>query len=226
MKYIVAYVLFGLVAYAGVSLLFSGIRQAGVSVQKPIPLSSISREGYTSGMAVSAKINQQLGKLRSTTTTRLELFGIEFGEPVVQYYYVIPAGAVTEPSEQRYMLLCVTTDEDVAALDGLYSPELLAAGDSAGEPLECEGVLTKMETSLVDKLIYYLMNNGHLVGWSRYFDTTDTYCYNHISQYTFYVHRNKGGEALPIIIGAALTAVGAGGIVLLAVKKHRESTGY
>lgn len=232
MKYIIAFVLLGLVTYAGVFLLYDGIRQSVENNRPPIAITSVPWQQYVSGMAVSAKINQQFGK-RFTATKRRKIFDIEYGEPIVQHYYVIPAGKVFSPPEQYYMLICVTDEEDVKALDGLYSKKLLKVGSET--PFECSGVLGQMDIPFAEDMAEFLSSNSQLIKDEKYFDlfgtealvpATEINGYNHTCKYIFYVQKNKGGEEMPIIIGAALTVVGAGGIALFAIKKRRESTGY
>lgn len=232
MKYIIAFVLLGLVTYAGVFLLYDGIRQSVKNNRPPIAITNVPWQQYVSGMAVSARIDQQFGK-RFTAAASRKIFGIEYGEPIVQHYYVIPAGKVFSPPEQYYMLICVTAEEDVKALDGLYSKKLLKVGSET--PFECSGVLGQMDLPLAEDMAEFLSINSQLIKDEKYFDlfgtealvpATEINGYNHTCQYVFYVQKNKGGEELPIIIGAALTVVGAGGIALFAIKKHRESTGY
>lgn len=232
MKYIIAFVLLGLVTYAGVFLLYDGIRQSVENNRPPIAMTSVPWQQYVSGMAVSAKINQQFGK-RFTAAASRKIFGIEYGEPIVQHYYVIPAGKVFSPPEQYYMLICVTDEEDVKTLDGLYSEKLLTVGSET--PFECRGVLKEMDPPFAEDMSEFLASNSQLIkdkelldlfGESVLVAATVINGYNHTCQYVFYVQKNKGGEELPITIGAALTVVGAGGIALLAIKKHRESTGY
>lgn len=233
MKYIIAFVLLGLVTYAGVFLLISGIKQSFENNRSPIMMTSVPRQQYTNGMAVSAQIDRQLGKMRFTNTVRRKAFDIEFGEPIVQHYYLIPAGKVLSPPEQYYMLICVTDDEDIKALDALYSEKLRPVGSVT--PLECRGVLTGMDPPFVEEIISYLVNNPQLIKDEEYMDligdaslVTPTLIngYNHVCQYVFYVQHNNGSEIPLIITGAALTVIGAGCIALLAVKKHRESSGY
>lgn len=234
MKYIIAFVLLGLVAYAGVFLLYYGIRQSVESNRSPIAMTSVPCRQYVEEMSVSAKIDRQFGKI-FTATVRRKIFDIEYGEPIVQHYYVIPAGRVFSPTEQYYMLICVTDEEDVKALDGLYSEKLLMVGSETS--FECRGVLKKMDPPFVEDMAVYLEYNAHLIRSEELVDllgdpeliaATATYVngYNHTCQYVFYVQRSDGSEIMIITTGAVLTVVGAGGIALFAIKKRRESTGY
>ena len=92
MKYIIAFVLLGLVAYAGVLLLSSGIKQSVENKRSPIMMTSVPWQQYTKGMAVSVKIDRQHGKMRFTNTVRRKVFDIEFGDPIVQHYLCYPRG--------------------------------------------------------------------------------------------------------------------------------------
>lgn len=233
MKYIIAFVLLGLVTYAGVFLLISGIKQSFENNRSPIMMTSVPRQQYTKGMAVSAQIDRQHGKMGFITTARRKIFNIEYGEPIVQHYYVIPAGKVLSPPEQYYMLICVSNDEDIKALDALYSEKLRPIGSVT--PLECRGVLAEMDPPFVERLSELLVYNGQLIKDEELVEIlgdpalampTYTNGYNHVCQYIFYVQHNNGSEIPLITAGAALTVVGAGCIALLAVKKHRESSGY
>lgn len=233
MKYIIAFVLLGLVTYAGVFLLYSGIKQSAANNRNPVMLTSVPQEQYTKGMTVSARIDRQLGKMRFITTARRKIFDIEYGEPIDYHYYVIPAGKVLSPPEQYYMLICVSDEEDVKALDALYSEKLRPIGTA--EPIEFRGVLAEMDPPFTDRVIYYLVNNPRLIVDEEYMEligedslVTPTLIngYNHVCQYVFYVQHNDGSEIPLIITGAALTVVGAACIALLALKKHRERSGY
>lgn len=229
MKYIIAFVLLGLITYAGGFILLSGINDSIASVQQPVVMSSISSNGYISGMYVKGEIDQQVGKLGYVKKVPRDIMGIEFGEPLVQQYYVIPTGGIAETaSKQSYMLICVTTDEDVTTLDELIVPMPCKSGAASEKPrLEFEGLISAMDAPLEDGLIDYLLANWNLVGLTDFdiYAVRDT-IKKRVCPYTIFVRRNTGGELIPVIVGAALTAVGAGGIILLAVKKYREYSGY
>ncbi|MBD5128505.1 MAG: hypothetical protein HDT43_01050 [Ruminococcaceae bacterium] len=232
MKYIIAFVFLGLVTYAGVFLLFAGIQQNAGNNSLPVSLASVPCQQYVVGMSVNSNVDRQFGKV-FTTSTRRRIFDVAYGDPITQHYYVIPAGKIFSPPEQDYMLICVTDEEDVKAMDELRSENLSAAG--SGTPLAVSGVLGDMDPPFVEKMSNYFIFHAQLIKDEALVDlvgdpalTMPTYTngFNHISPYVFYVQRNGGKDFLLIIIGAVVTLVGAGGIVLLALKKHRESTGY
>ena len=92
-----------------------------------------------------------------------------------------------------------------------------------------------MNPPFVEELMIFLMENAQLIKDEELVEilgdpslVMPTYIngYNHICQYVFYVQNNTGSEGPLIITGAALTVIGAGVIALLAIKKHRENSGY
>lgn len=234
MKYIVTFVLLGLAAYAGVFMLYTGIQQNMKFNDSSVALSSITDDDLVEGMAMSAKVDRQFGKMRFTRSARRNFLGFEFGEPVVQHFYLIPAGKISIPQEQCYMLICVTDEEDIKALDDLYSESLSSAG--SGTPFEVGGILAEAPPQYVEDAVNYIIWKPRLIKDPDYLDLlgddalsapTHINGYNHLCKYIFYVRHEKSGGALPVIIvGAAVTVVSVGLIALTAIKKHRESTGY
>lgn len=233
MKYIVTFVLLGLAAYAGVFMLYTGIQQNMKFNDLPVALSSITNDDLVDGMTISAKVDRQFGKMHFTRSVRRNFLGFEFGEPVVQHFYMIPAGKISIPQEQYYMLICVTEEEDIKALDDLYSERLSSTG--SGTPLEVGGILAEAPPQYIEDAVNYIIWKPRLIKDPDYLDLlgddalsapTHINGYNHLCKYIFYVRHDKGGDALLIIVGAAVTVVSVGLIALTAIKKHRESSGY
>lgn len=233
MKYIVAFVLLGLAAYAGVFILYTGIRDTLSYKRSPVTLSSITYEDFVDGMALSAKVDRQFGTPGFTNTVRQKFFGTEVGEAAVQHFYLIPAGKITDPTIQRYMLICVTDEEDIEAIENLYSERLYSVG--SGAAFECRGVLKEAPPEFIERCVNYIIWKPRLLKDPEYLDMLgddslsapqQVEGYNAMSKYVFYVQHNDGKHALLIIIGSAVTVVSGGLIALVAVKKHRENSGY
>ncbi len=233
MKYIVAFVLLGLAAYAGVFILYTGIRDTLSYKRSPVTLSSITYEDFVDGMALSAKVDRQFGTPGFTNTVRRRFFGTEVGEAAVQHFYLIPAGKISKPTEQRYMLICVTDEEDIKAIESLYSERLDLIG--SGAAFECTGVLEEAPPEFIKKSVDYILYKPRLIKDPDYLDLlgddmlsirVPANGYNAMCKYVFYVQHNDGKHTLLIIIGSAVIVVSGGLIALVAVKKHRENSGY
>lgn len=227
MKSVIAFVLLGLLTYAGAVFLFSGIYNGMTDAGEPLPLKDISPEGYYDGLKVDAEIYQTVGELGTTRKIPNKFFGVEIGEPRVEHYYIIPVGEVqNDLSKQKYMLIGASSKEDLAVLKELtvrLPRPVTNASDKAC--LKFVGIMTEMSYAQRQEVQWVMSDRTDLITVGLGLPNI-AYIDNHICPYTLYIRRSSGGSLPAIIAGAALTVAGMGGITLLLIKKHREKSGY
>lgn len=228
MKYIIGFVLLGVVTYAGLFFLITGLNEALKSAPEPASFNSVTDpSGFTSG-AVTGTINQTVGKLNKGVVTERDFLGVTLGKAITEYYYVIPAGGVkADPADQQYMLVRVSGEENTALLDKITFAFPKQVSELSDSPkLEFTGYVSEMDDEAFSELQTFLQNHEKLVGVDTWDMPQRRYFINHICRYTVTVVPPDKDSRPPIIIGAALSVVGIGGIVLLIIKKVRENSGY
>lgn len=228
MKYIVGFVLLGLVTYAGLFFLISGLNAMRRDALPPVSFNSFtSPMSFTTG-AVEGTITQTVGKLNNDIVTERDFLGIVFGEDIVEYIYVIPAGSVADDlGDQQYMAVRVSGEDKKAILDEITFIFPKQPAELSDNPkLEFTGYISEMDDELFSEMQSFLYSHEQLVGVDTWEMQNVKYYNNHICRYAVVVRSGENDYELPIIIGAVVSAVGIGGIVLLIVKKVRESSGY
>lgn len=226
MRSVIAFVLLGLLTYAGAIFLFSGLSNGMLDTRDPLLLKDISPERYDDGLKVNAEIYQTVGELSTTRRIPNKVFGVEIGEPRFEHYYIIPVGEIeNDLAKQKYMLLCASSKEDLALLDELKIR--LPLKDTSGRSaIKFTGIITEMNYELRQELQTFLAYKNDLITTYGLGAPDAAYADRHIIPYTLYIHRSND-DALPAVIaGAAMTVIGVGGIILLIIKKHREKSGY
>lgn len=226
MRFVIAFVLLGLLTYAGAVFLYTGISNGMTDTAEPLPLKDISPERYDDGLKVDAEIYQTVGKLSSTRKIPNKVFGVEIGEPRLIHYYIIPVGEIeNDLAEQKYMLLCASSEEDLALLDDLR----VGLPRPVTNPSACikfTGIMAEMDHELRQELQFVLAVRTELITTIGLGLPNTAYLDNHICPYTLYIRRTNGGSLPAVIAGAVMIVTGAGGIILLIIKKHREKSGY
>lgn len=228
MKSVIAFVLLGLLTYAGAVFLFSGISNGMTDAKDPLLLKDISPERYDDGLKVDAEIYQTVGELSTIRKVPNKFFGVEIGEPRLMHYYIIPVGEIkNDLAEQKYMLLCASSKEDLALLDNLMVRLPRPITDTSDKAaIKFTGIITEMNYELRQEMQTFLAYKNDLITTYGLGAPDSAYADRHIIPYTLYIRRSSGGSLPAIIAGAALTVVGVGGIILLLIKKHREKSGY
>lgn len=228
MKYIIGFVLLGLVTYAGLFFLIAGLNAMSKDVLTPADFDIFtSPSSFTTG-AVEGTITQTVGKLNKGIVTEQDFLGVVFGEDIVEYFYVIPAGKITDdPADQRYMALRVSGEDKTALLDEItFTFPRQPSGLSDSPKLEFTGYISEMDEEVFDAVRSFLIAHEKLIGIDTWDMPNTMYFNDHICRYTVTVRSGENNYELPIIIGAVVSAAGIGGIALLIVKKVRESSGY
>lgn len=229
MKYIIGFVLLGLVTYAGLFFLVTGLNAAAKNTSVPVNFNNITApSGFTPG-AVEGTITQTVGRLNKGIVTERDFLGVVFGDSITEYFYVIPAGAVLdELDDQQYMALRVSGEEKTAILDEItftFPKQPSELSDTPG--LEFSGYISEMDDELFAEMQQFLYNHEKLVGIEDMWEMKNVkYFNNHICRYTLTIRSGENDYGLPIIIGAVVSAVGVGGIALLIVGKVRGRGGY
>lgn len=231
MKYIIGFVLLGLVTYMGLFFLISGVNEMIHTDLTPVNFNIFtSPSSFTTG-AVEGTITQTVGKLnKEGIVTKREFLGIKFGEDIVEYLYVIPAGRVVDNlSKQQYMAVRVLGEDKTAILDNITFTFPKQPSELSGRPgLEFTGYIAEMNDEVFSAVQSFLVSHDKLVGSDEIGEGLQEIQYfnNHICKYTLIIRSDENDHELLIILGSVIGAVGIGGIVLLIVKKVRESSGY
>lgn len=227
MKSVIAFVLLGLLTYAGAVFLFSGISNGMADAGEPLPLKDISPESYHDDLKVDAEIFQTVGELSTVRRVPNKFFGVEIGEPRLIHYYIIPVGEVQKDlSKQKYMLIGASSEEDLAVLEELTVRLPRPITDAYDKTrLKFVGIMTEMSYAQRQEVQLVMADRTDLISVGLRLPNI-AYIDNHICPYTLYIRRSSGGSLPAVIAGAAMTIVGVGGIILLLIKKHREKSGY
>ena len=226
MKYIIGFVLLGFVTYAGLFFLIAGLNEMSKDALPPTNFNAFTPSGFTPG-AVEGTITQTVGRL-SKDVTKQDFLGVVFGEDIVEYIYVIPAGRITdELSDQQYMAVRVSGEAKTALLDEITFRFPKQPSELSDSPkLEFTGYISEMDEEVFDAVQSFLIKHEKLIGIDTWDLPNTMYFNDHICRYTVTVRSGENNYELTIIIGAVVSAVGIGSIVLLIVKKVRENSGY
>ncbi len=228
MKYIIGFVLLGVVTYAGAFFLITGLNEAFKSASEPSSFNAVTDPSHFTPGAVKGTINQTVGKLNKGVVTERDFFGVTFGKHITEYYYVIPAGDVkADLSDQQYMLLRVSGEEKTALLDKITFAFPKQESELSDSPkLEFVGYVSEMDDEAFSEMQTFLQNNEKLIGIGTWDMPQNKYFVDHICRYTVIVRPSENDSRPPIIIGTVLSTAGIGGIMLLIIKKVRENSGY
>lgn len=228
MKYIIGFVLLGLVTYAGLFFLVTGLNAAAKNTSVPVNFNNTTTPSSFTPGAVEGTITQTVGRLNKGIVTERDFLGVVFGDSITEYFYVIPAGAVVDDlDDQQYMALRVSGEEKTAILDEItfaFPKQPSELSDTPG--LEFSGYISEMDDELFAEMQQFLYGHEKLVGVDTWDMPNVKYYNNHICRYTLTIRSGENDYELPIIIGAAVSVIGIGGIVLLIIKKAREKGGY
>lgn len=207
MKRIIAFVLLGLLIYAGGFVIVYSLREINVITSVPQPITGNLRDGGTA----EGKIRKTIAKL-GTKTYQETLLGLPIGEKITQYYYIIP---VSDSETPNYMLLAVSDPADIEAVGNLPSGEF-----------KFTGISVSMDREWKNKLIEYLKENPKLTGMETNPYTDEIAANNRITPYIIKVCEIGNPDYTPIWVGLAMCVVGIGLAALLALKIFREKSGY
>lgn len=220
MKRIIAFVLLGLLIYAGGFVIYYAYMDLKTNVSVPTDINNITPAGVHTGLVVDGSVYQVLDEIR-TETVQPKLFGIPVGEEIEQHFYVLPLR-----TSQMYMLIAVSDKQDLEIIKKIktFSPK---ERDPDAPSLEIIGIAEEISPFDQTELKYYLMAHLNLIGINNdLVRPMETMVANHIVPYTIYVKHPSGADYVPLIVGIAMCVVGIGLTVLLIVRIKREKEYY
>lgn len=206
MKRIIAFVLLGLLVYAGGFVIVYAAEDISVSESVPQFFSGNLHSGTIEG-----RIQKSIDKL-GTKTYQDTLLGIPIGEKITQHIYVIPVGDSETPN---YMLLAVTEPADIEAVENLTS-----------EGFRFTGVAMEMERETKTELKNFLIDRPRLIGTENNPYSNEIAANNRITPYMIRVCEIGKADYTSLWVGIAMCAVGIGLAALLILKIVRERSGY
>lgn len=224
MKRIIAFVLLGLLIYAGAFVIYYAAVDLEINSAAPAYLDNVNPGNFHTGLVVEGEIYQVMDEIK-TKTVQPRLFGIPFGKAITQHYYVLPLY-----SSQMFTLIVVSEEEDVEALEQMIvrepherepnDPVLKITG--IAEELPLIGVLSDLKT--------YLLGHPELIGYDDpdviFARPLEPAADNHTVPYAIYVKHPTGKDYVSLIVGIAMCVVGVALAVLLIIRIKSEKEGY
>lgn len=228
-KYIIAIVLLGMVAYTGTVLLISGVKVKINSAGVPVDYEAVLQNGGCAGMRVSGELESVKGKFRSSDDA-VRVFGVDIGATVRKYYYVIQVGYSEDISKQKYAAIALTSEEDIKLANRLivYAPQP-KSGDPDRPRLKFTGYVEEMDTDTYAAMRVCLSSTTYLterISGTEFNSIVSTKYDKYIISYVIHVQHNDGAENFFIALGAACCIAGIGGIVMVFLRIRREKSEY
>lgn len=219
MKRIIAFVLLGLLIYAGGYVIYYASVDFRINTTVAKDLFSMDYSNMHTWNVVEGKVYQVINKFK-TETTQPTLFGFPYGKPIEQHYYIMPIN-----DTRMFLLLTANDEHDIEILEQLKTntPHKFAEGDLA---LEIRGVAEKMPLIMFTNLKMYIINNDLVESRKGLLPVTEAEAAGHIIPYIIHVRHTSGNEHIPLIIGITMCLVGIGLAVLLFLKIKSEREGY
>ncbi len=221
MKRIIAFVLLGLLIYAGGYVIYYASVDIRINTAVAKDLNDLNVNNTHTWTVVEGSVYQVMLEY-DIKTTQPTFFGIPYGDPIEQHYFILPLG-----KSYMYMGIAVSDKHDLEIIRQLKIPEPRerAEGDLT---LEIRGVADEMPKETLTNLKAFLINNFDLLGGGRtVLDIpTEPEVAHHIIPYIIHVRHTSGNEHVPLIIGIAMCLVGIGLAVLLIIRIKSEREGY
>lgn len=212
MKRIIAFVLLGLVLYAGGFVLIVGLQSAmEYSNDRVLDFNEMDYRDFKENMRVEGSVDELREYYLSEGSPgdnvdemyieSPSLFGIPLGKPRRVKRYLAEVGYAEEKSEKRFCIIAFC-DENIEQADNAYEN---------GGTVEFSGIIKSSD-------MINAKNNNPLI---RNPDTS-------VIPYVIYVmNTDELFNPLPtIIVGAALILIGAAGTAILIFRIKREKEGY
>lgn len=221
MKRIIAFVLLGLLIYAGGFVIYYSAIDLKINNSVPVNLAYISPNDIHTGLVAEGSVYQIIDEVY-TDSHQPKMFGIPFGEEIVQHFYALPLGA-----SDKYMLISASEKEDIEALEKLKTKEPKERGED-DPALEVFGIMEET-APLKNKIFkdFFLYDHPKLIGYSEYAPyRTETVADSHVVPYTLYIKHPRGTDYIPLYIGIGMCVVGIGLAVLLILKIKGERESY
>ena len=125
MKRIIAFVLLGLLIYAGVYMIYYSSREMKISKATAIDLSNVNSGNVHTWTIVDGSIYQVMKEYK-TEKTQPKMFGVPYGEPIEKHYYILPLGM-----SYMYIMLEASDEQDLEIIEQMRvsSPREFVSGD-------------------------------------------------------------------------------------------------
>ncbi len=219
MKRIIAFVLFALMIYAGGYFAAFGLNELTVASSYPVSLDNVGSDTLHNKDMVSGTVYQQV-KCLGTETVRQEVFGIEYGKPIEQRFYLVPYKYEKKAENTKYYVVCLSNPESIEQMENLG---VLMPKPESGDGVEVNGIVFEITPEMRTKAYGALVSNPELVGADGFLrNPTRTYYENHILSWTVYERTSFDLAWITFIIGIALLLGGIIPTVILGIKIYRE----
>lgn len=226
MKRIIAFVLLGLLIYAGVFVIYYSAVDIKINNTTPVTLENIAPKKMRSGLVVEGSIYQVIDKVY-TKKVQSKLFGIPIGEAVEQNFYVLPL-----ESSDMFMVIAASDEKDIEALEQLKTdkPRERRQDDPV---LEVYGITEEIAPFVVGdfdlmSVKNFLLEHSELIGYTEdvFGRPLESVAGNYVVPYTLYVKHPGGADYVSLIVGIAMCVVGIALAVLLILRIKDEREGY
>ena len=207
--------------------MYYGITDAAAYSVYPRDFDALDADSCREGLQVSCDIYQAVVEIKSLQQrVQPEIMGIPIGKEVLHTYFLIPLGLEEDIYYQKYILLCVSGEEDAEAIR-----EIIRKSPSERKPdspsITFRATLRENSNSSNNAAANYISSNYKALMGIDFVRTTGNQLFaTRVVPYTLTKDYRDKADPLPIIIGGALVLVGAGLSVLLAAKIKREKGGY
>lgn len=221
MKRIIAFVLLGLLIYAGGFVIYYSAAELEINSAAPAYLNNIHPGNFRTGLVVEGEIYQAMDKIYEKTT-QPRLFGAPFGKAITQHFYVLPL-----TDSEMYMLIAASDENDIEALEKMIvsAPRERNINDPV---LNITGITEEIPFFEKNEMISFLIQHPDLIGYKDqlYARPTEIAASNHIVPYIVYIKHPTGSDYVPLIVGIAMCVVGITLVVLLILRIKSEREGY
>lgn len=208
-------------------MLFFGIHGVRSFNVVPKNFDYVTPDACYEGLVVRGEIYQTVGLLPGAGEYVTPRFlGIPLGKQVARRFYVIPLGLEEDIQNQKYMLICVSDEEDVELLESLKKlrPE---PRDPDASALSFRGTMAETDSGRYAAMVQYFKDHHYyLTGIEWGVTYGDTVFQKHVVPYVIYVDNRESADYSPIIIGSVLVVVGAALAVILIFRIKGEREGY
>ncbi len=219
MKRIIAFVLFALIIYAGGFFVVYGINELSLANSYPAALNYVGTDMLHNKDMVSGTVYQQV-KCIGTETVRQEAFGIEYGKPMEQRFYLVPYKYEKKAADTKYYVVCLSSPESIEQMEKL---EVYLPRPESGDGVEVTGVAYEITPETKTQAYGALLGRPRLVGVEDVNrNPTRTYYENHILPWVIYERTSFDSALVTLIVGIALVLGGVIPAVILGIKIYRE----
>lgn len=226
MKRIIAFVLLGLLVYAGGFVIYYAAVDLKINNDIPVYLDNIGSDNIHTGLVAEGSVYQVIEEVY-TVKYQSRLFGVPIGKEITQHFYALPLG---DSDNYKFMLIAASEQEDVEALERLKTNKPRERGND-DPALHVYGVMEETPANDAKKLKDLLLyEHPKLIGYDDLAPyRLESVANNHVIPYTFYIkhiENGSGADYIPLYIGIGMCAAGIGLAVLLILRIKDERQGY